>query len=207
MSFLWESDGKRPMGLDGTDTNCYGMGMGQINMSHGQPWRFAPLDFKIWYFSINILAKKHFSFSFGVGKMKFNICCPPIKKSFWHTLKHPALVPPSNAHIFLTVRGPSSSMTPNNLQIFLWTLGRVLDPLWQRYALKGDALRCGNVWQQLARGRCCGVCRWSASCLRRILLQQRVPKVESWTLESKSSLKPKFNVPSYLVFKLKSCKV
>jgi len=27
MSFLW----------DGTGINCYGMGMGQINMSHGQP--------------------------------------------------------------------------------------------------------------------------------------------------------------------------
>jgi len=23
---------------DGTGINCYGMGMGQINMSHGQPW-------------------------------------------------------------------------------------------------------------------------------------------------------------------------
>ena len=33
MSFLWESDGKRPMGWDGTGINCYGMGMGQINMS------------------------------------------------------------------------------------------------------------------------------------------------------------------------------
>jgi len=30
-----------PMGnvsWDGTGINCYGMGMGQINMSHGQPW-------------------------------------------------------------------------------------------------------------------------------------------------------------------------
>jgi len=25
---------------DGTGINCYGMGMGQINMSHGQPWIF-----------------------------------------------------------------------------------------------------------------------------------------------------------------------
>jgi len=24
---------------DGTGINCYGMGMGQMNMSHGQPWR------------------------------------------------------------------------------------------------------------------------------------------------------------------------
>jgi len=24
-------------GMDGTGINCYGMGMGQINMSHGQP--------------------------------------------------------------------------------------------------------------------------------------------------------------------------
>ena len=23
---------------DGTGINCYGTGMGQINMSHGQPW-------------------------------------------------------------------------------------------------------------------------------------------------------------------------
>ena len=38
MSFLWQSHGKRPMGWDGTGINCYGMGMGQINMSHGQPW-------------------------------------------------------------------------------------------------------------------------------------------------------------------------
>jgi len=30
MSFLW----------DGTGINCYGMGMGQINMSHGQPCGF-----------------------------------------------------------------------------------------------------------------------------------------------------------------------
>jgi len=37
MGFLWESQGKRPMGWDGTGINCYGMGMGQINMSHGQP--------------------------------------------------------------------------------------------------------------------------------------------------------------------------
>jgi len=36
MSFLWESHGKRPMGWDGTGINCYVMGMGQINMSHGQ---------------------------------------------------------------------------------------------------------------------------------------------------------------------------
>jgi len=40
MSFLWESHGKRPMGWDGTGINCYGMGMRQINMSHGQPWVF-----------------------------------------------------------------------------------------------------------------------------------------------------------------------
>jgi len=26
-----------PMGWDGTGINCYGMGMGQRNMSHGQP--------------------------------------------------------------------------------------------------------------------------------------------------------------------------
>jgi len=38
MSFLWESHGKRPMGWDGTVINCYGLGMGQINLSHGQPW-------------------------------------------------------------------------------------------------------------------------------------------------------------------------
>jgi len=37
MSFLWESRGKRPMGWDGTGINYYGMGMGQITMSHGQP--------------------------------------------------------------------------------------------------------------------------------------------------------------------------
>jgi len=39
MSFLWESHGKRPIGWewDGTGVNCYGMGMAQINMSHGQP--------------------------------------------------------------------------------------------------------------------------------------------------------------------------
>ena len=28
------------MGWDGTGINCYGMGMGQINMSRGQTWRF-----------------------------------------------------------------------------------------------------------------------------------------------------------------------
>jgi len=38
VSFLWESHGKRPMGSDGTGINCYEMGMGQMNMSHGQPW-------------------------------------------------------------------------------------------------------------------------------------------------------------------------
>jgi len=38
-SFLWESHWKRPMGWDGTGINCYGMGMGQIIMSHGQPWQ------------------------------------------------------------------------------------------------------------------------------------------------------------------------
>ena len=37
MSFLWESHGNRPMESDGTGINCYGMGMGQTNMSHGQP--------------------------------------------------------------------------------------------------------------------------------------------------------------------------
>jgi len=41
MGFLWESNGKRPMEWDGTGMNCYGMGMGQINMSHGQPWKRA----------------------------------------------------------------------------------------------------------------------------------------------------------------------
>ena len=25
---------------DGPGINCYGMGMGQINMSHGQPWLY-----------------------------------------------------------------------------------------------------------------------------------------------------------------------
>jgi len=39
MSFLWESHAKRSMGWDGTGINCYGIGMGQINMSHGQPWK------------------------------------------------------------------------------------------------------------------------------------------------------------------------
>jgi len=33
----WDSHGKHHMGWDGTGINCYGMGMGQINMSHGQP--------------------------------------------------------------------------------------------------------------------------------------------------------------------------
>jgi len=36
----WDSYGN-PMGnvpWDGTGINCYGMGMGQINTSHGQPW-------------------------------------------------------------------------------------------------------------------------------------------------------------------------
>jgi len=28
---------------DGTGTNCYGMGIGQINMSHGQLWYFCIL--------------------------------------------------------------------------------------------------------------------------------------------------------------------
>jgi len=37
MPFLLESNGKRPMGWDGTGINCYGMGMGQIKMSHEQP--------------------------------------------------------------------------------------------------------------------------------------------------------------------------
>jgi len=37
MSFLWESHWKRPMGWSGTDINCYGMRMGQINMSRAQP--------------------------------------------------------------------------------------------------------------------------------------------------------------------------
>jgi len=37
MSFLWESHGKRPMRWDGTGINCYGMALGQIDMSHGQP--------------------------------------------------------------------------------------------------------------------------------------------------------------------------
>jgi len=37
LGFLWESHGKRPMGWYGTGINCYGMGMGQINTSHGQP--------------------------------------------------------------------------------------------------------------------------------------------------------------------------
>jgi len=46
MSFLWESHGKRPMGWDGAGINCYGMGMGQRNMSHGQPC-YAPLLEKI----------------------------------------------------------------------------------------------------------------------------------------------------------------
>ena len=38
MGFLWESHGKRPMGWNGTGINSYGMGMEQINMSHGQPY-------------------------------------------------------------------------------------------------------------------------------------------------------------------------
>jgi len=29
---------------DGTGINCYGMGMGQINMSHGRPWIFKITD-------------------------------------------------------------------------------------------------------------------------------------------------------------------
>ena len=45
MSFPWESHGKRPMEWDGTGINCYGMGMGQTNMSHGLqrgPTTFGP---------------------------------------------------------------------------------------------------------------------------------------------------------------------
>ena len=37
MSFLWESMGNVPW--DVTGINCYGMGMGQINMCHGRPWK------------------------------------------------------------------------------------------------------------------------------------------------------------------------
>jgi len=48
MSFLWESHGKRPMLWDGTGINCYGMGMGQINMSHGQPWSFCITELCFW---------------------------------------------------------------------------------------------------------------------------------------------------------------
>jgi len=40
ISFLWESHGKPPMGWDVTVINCYGIGMGLINMSHGQRRRF-----------------------------------------------------------------------------------------------------------------------------------------------------------------------
>jgi len=40
MSFLWESHRKRPRGWDGTGINCYGVGMGQIHMSHEQPWEY-----------------------------------------------------------------------------------------------------------------------------------------------------------------------
>jgi len=46
MSFLWESHRKHAMGWDGTGINFYGIGMGQINMSHGQPWQ------KLYLFSI-----------------------------------------------------------------------------------------------------------------------------------------------------------
>jgi len=35
MGIPWETS--HGMGWDGTGINCYGMGMGQINMSHGQP--------------------------------------------------------------------------------------------------------------------------------------------------------------------------
>jgi len=44
-AFPWECHSYgNPMGnvpCDGTDINCYGMGMGQIYMSHGQPWQYS----------------------------------------------------------------------------------------------------------------------------------------------------------------------
>jgi len=49
---------------DGTGFNCYGMGMGQINMSHGQPCKFTLLD-------LNLHKNKNFrcSFKVVVGKL------------------------------------------------------------------------------------------------------------------------------------------
>jgi len=33
---------------DGTGINCYGMGRGQINMSHGQPWKIGKPNYVTW---------------------------------------------------------------------------------------------------------------------------------------------------------------
>ena len=52
----------------------------------GGPGDLAPLDFKIWYFSIKVLTKK-VVFLFRAGKMKFHHFGPPLEKSFWPYLE------------------------------------------------------------------------------------------------------------------------
>jgi len=42
-----------------------------------------PLYLGIWYFAIKLLVEECFSLRFGVGKLKFHHCWPPLEKSFW----------------------------------------------------------------------------------------------------------------------------
>jgi len=40
--------------MGGTGINCYGMGMGQINMSHGQPRQLCCIDCDSWCMDLEV---------------------------------------------------------------------------------------------------------------------------------------------------------
>jgi len=46
------------MGWDGTGIICYGMGMGQVNMSHGQTCKCSFLQYCIQYLSVGTCVSK-----------------------------------------------------------------------------------------------------------------------------------------------------
>jgi len=56
---------------DGTGINCYGMGMGQMNMSYGQPWGLlwrTPCDDNNW----SVSKSTHYVAQFGSFQRKLH---------------------------------------------------------------------------------------------------------------------------------------
>jgi len=55
--------------------NCYGMGMGQINMSHGQPWQYLIPVYTYFYCSTSLFIKKTLNLTNEKKNSQHNLVC------------------------------------------------------------------------------------------------------------------------------------